>query len=160
MIHVSVNCFGSGGPFFDRAGWDQVAQAVTGMCVTQGLATGVGQPQLTPVFTCDFLTGFLGTFGALIALARRAREGGSYRVQVSLCQSAMLLQRQGLLDDFSNAPGSLIPAEFEALSVCDDNTVYGDLKTLGPVLRMSETSCAWLGTTPELGSSKPEWLPR
>jgi AcrR family transcriptional regulator len=100
-----------------------------------------------------------GLFRTLIALARRAREGGSYRVQVSLCQSAMLLQRQGLLDDFSNAPGSLIAEEFEALSICDDNTVYGDLETLGPVLRMSETSCAWLGTTPELGSSKPGWLP-
>lgn len=160
LIHVSVNCFGSGGPFADRAGWDQVAQAVTGMCVTQGLATGAGRPQLTPVFTCDFLTGFLATFGALIALARRAREGGTYRVQVSLCQSAMLLQRQGLLDDFANAPGGLTPAEFDALAVRSDGTVYGDLKTLGPVLRMSETPCAWFGTTPELGSGEPVWLPR
>lgn len=55
---------------------------------------------------------------------------------------------------------SLTTTEFEALAVCDDNTVYGDLKTLGPVLRMSETPCMWLGTAPELGSSKPEWLPR
>ncbi|MGF6851670.1 CoA transferase [Paraburkholderia sp. CI3] len=160
LIHVSVNCYGSGGPFADRAGWDQVAQAVTGMCHTQGHATGAGQPQLTPVFTCDFLTGFLATFGAMIALARRVREGGTYRVQVSLCQSAMLLQRQGLLEDFRDAAGSLTSAEFEALAVCDDDTVYGDLKTLGPVLRMSETPCTWLGTTPEPGSSKADWLRR
>ncbi|WP_222105854.1 CoA transferase [Paraburkholderia sp. BCC1886] len=160
LIHVSVNCYGSGGPFAERAGWDQVAQAVTGMCHTQGLATGAGTPRLTPVFTCDFLTGFLATFGAMVALARRAREGGSYRVQVSLCQSAMLLQRQGLLDDFRDAPGRLTPAEFDALAVCDDDTVYGDLKTLGPVLQMSETPCAWSGTTPELGSGKAEWQRR
>lgn len=160
IIYVSVNCFGSGGPYASRAGWDQVAQAVTGMCFTQGEAEGAGRPKLAPVFVCDFLTGFLGTFGAMIALARRAREGGSYRVQVSLCQSAMLIQRQGLIDNFENAPGKLSSAEFELYAVCDDNTVYGELKSLGPVIRMSETPARWSKTTPELGSCKPEWLPR
>lgn len=160
LIHVSVNCFGSGGPFAHQAGWDQVAQAVTGICHTQGEATGAGQPKLTPVFMCDFLTGFLATFGAMVALARRAKDGGSYRVNVSLCQSAMLLQRQGLCSGFEGAPGRLTPAEFEALAVCDDNTAYGDLKTLGPVLRMSQTPCKWFGTTPALGTSQPGWMPR
>ncbi|MFI9456356.1 hypothetical protein [Amycolatopsis sp. NPDC052450] len=51
-------------------------------------------------YLCDFLTGY----GAMLALARRAREGGSYRVQVSLCQSSMLVQRQALIDDFAAAP--------------------------------------------------------
>lgn len=158
IIHVSVNCFGSGGPFASRAGWDQVAQAVTGICHTQGEATKAGQPKLTPVFMCDFMTGFLGTFGALIALARRAKEGGSYQVQVSLCQSAMLLQRQGLIEGFENASGRLTAEEFEQYAVFDDNTVYGDLKSFGPVVRMSETSPKWFGTTPELGSNRAEWL--
>ncbi len=160
LVHVSVNCFGSGGPFGARAGWDQVAQAVTGICHTQGEAIGSGAPELTPVFMCDFLTGFLGAFGAMLALARRAREGGSYRVQVSLCQSAMLLQREGLVRDFEAAPGRLTAEEFEALSVRVDGTCYGDLKTLAPVLRMSQTPCRWLRATPRLGSDRPEWLPR
>jgi crotonobetainyl-CoA:carnitine CoA-transferase CaiB-like acyl-CoA transferase len=158
LIHVSVNCFGSGGPLAGRAGWDQIAQAITGICHTQGVATGAGQPKLTPVPMCDFLTGFLGTFGALLALARRARDGGSYRVQVSLCQAAMLFQRQGLIAGFEAAPGQLTPAEFEALAVCVDNTAYGDLKTLGPVLRMSETPCRWSRPTPALGSDRAAWL--
>jgi crotonobetainyl-CoA:carnitine CoA-transferase CaiB-like acyl-CoA transferase len=160
LVHVTVNCYGSGGPWASRAGWDQVAQAVTGICHTQGLATKAGQPKLTPVFMCDFLTGFLGTFGAMLALARRAREGGSYRVQVSLCQSAMLLQRQGLMERFDHAPGHLTDAEFESLAVCDDGTCYGDLKSLGPVLKMSETPPHWFRTTPQLGSNRAEWLAR
>ncbi|MFE8154436.1 CoA transferase [Brenneria goodwinii] len=160
LIHISVNCFGSGGPFADRAGWDQVAQAVTGICHTHGLAIGAGQPKLTPVFMCDFLTGFLATFGGMLALARRAREGGSYRVQVSLCQSAMLLQRQGLVTHFADAPGRLAPEEFESLAVCDENTCYGDLKSLGPVLNMSATPCRWFGTTPPLGRDRPMWRTR
>lgn len=96
----------------------------------------------------------------MIALARRAREGGSYRVQVSLCQSAMLIQRQGLINQFEEAPRKLSPSEFESYAVCDNNTVYGDLKSLGPVIRMSETPVRWSKTTPKLGSSKSEWLPR
>ncbi|MGR7997193.1 CoA transferase [Xanthobacter sp. ZOL 2024] len=160
LIHVSVNCFGSGGPFADRAGWDQVAQAVTGICHTQGELNGSGRPELTPVFMCDFITGFLGAYGAMLALARRAREGGSYRVQVSLCQSAMLLQREGLISDFADAPGHLSPEEFEALSVRVDGTCYGDLKTLAPVLRMSDTPCTWPRPTPALGSDRPEWQHR
>jgi crotonobetainyl-CoA:carnitine CoA-transferase CaiB-like acyl-CoA transferase len=160
LIHVSVNCYGSGGPLAARAGWDQVAQAVTGICHMQGLATGAGQPKLAPAPVCDFLTGFLGTFGALIALARRACEGGSYAVQVSLCQAAMLFQRQGLLESFENAPGQLSPAEFDALAVHVDHTCYGDLKTLGPVLQMSQTPCRWARPTPALGGDRPEWLTR
>ncbi|KEA52993.1 acyl-CoA transferase [Mangrovibacter sp. MFB070] len=158
LIHITVNCFGSGGPFASRAGWDQVAQAVTGICHVEGQLNGNGEPKLMPVFTCDFLTGFLATFGGLVALARRAREGGSYRVQVSLCQSAMLLQRQGVQELFQHAPGRLTAAEFEELAVCDEATGYGGLKSLGPVLRMSETPCQWQCPPPLLGSDKPIWL--
>jgi crotonobetainyl-CoA:carnitine CoA-transferase CaiB-like acyl-CoA transferase len=31
LVVVSVSCFGSGGPWASRAGWEQVAQAVTGI---------------------------------------------------------------------------------------------------------------------------------
>ena len=157
LIYVSVDCFGPGGVYSNRAGWDQVAQAVTGIAVTEGELEKAGQPRLTPVYACDFLTGFMGAFGAMVALRRRAIEGGSYVVRVSLCQSAMLLQREGLVPDFGHAPGRLDPRTFEAFSVCDDGTVYGDLKTLGPVIRMSETSPRWKGTTPALGSSPAAW---
>ncbi len=160
LVYVSVNCFGSGGPFETRAGWDQIAQAVTGICDLQGRMTEAGRPKLTPVYLCDFLTGFLASFGAMLALARRAREGGTYRVQVSLGQSAMLLQRQGLISGFENAPGRLRPDEFERYAVTDDGTGYGDLKSLGPVIRMSETPPRWSRTTPQLGSSRPEWISR
>ncbi|MFH8348111.1 CoA transferase [Streptomyces sp. NPDC018045] len=160
LVYVTVDCFGSGGPFGARAGWDQVAQAVTGVCDIQGQATRAGRPHLTPVYLCDFLTGFLGSFGAMLALARRAREGGTYHVHVSLCQSAMLVQRQGLISGFEDAAGRLDPDEFARYAVLDDATVYGDLKSLGPVVRMSDTPPRWAGTTPRLGSSRPEWLPR
>ncbi|MBI0538126.1 CoA transferase [Roseomonas sp. KE2513] len=159
IIQVSVSCYGSAGPFADRAGWEQVAQAVTGICETQGAAVGAGQPKLVFAPACDYTTGYLATYGALLALARRARDGGSWQVHVSLCQSAMLLQRQGLLKDFIAAPEVLTEEQLVRLHVREDG-VYGDLRTLGPVLRMSETPPRWDKPTPSLGGGMPVWLPR
>ncbi|MBP0445096.1 CoA transferase [Roseomonas sp. SSH11] len=159
IIQVTVSCYGSGGPFAERAGWEQVAQAVTGICETQGAAIGAGQPKLVFAPVCDYTTGYLATYGALLALARRAREGGSWAVHVSLCGSAMLLQRQGLLQDFSSAPEVLAEDRLAPLQVREEG-VYGDLLTLGPVLRMSETPPRWHSPTPRLGGDAPVWLPR
>jgi crotonobetainyl-CoA:carnitine CoA-transferase CaiB-like acyl-CoA transferase len=159
LVCVSINCFGSGGPFAGRAGWEQVAQAVTGMCHTNGLLTGAGQPKLVFAPVCDYTTGYLGGYGAMLALARRAREGGSYHVQISLCQSAMFVQRQGTVEDFDRSPGKLTEEELPPLFV-EADTVYGRLRTLGPVLRMSETSPRWATPTPRLGGDAPAWLPR
>lgn len=120
---------------------------------------GAGQPKLVFAPVCDYTTGYLATYGALLALARRAREGGSWQVNVSLCQSAMLLQRQGLLADFASAPEGLAEEELTPLQV-RERGFYGDLLTLGPVLRMSETPTRWDRPTPELGSDDAAWLPR
>lgn len=159
LIYVSINCFGSGGPFASRAGWEQVAQAVTGMCHTNGQLTGAGQPKLVFAPVCDYTTGYLGAYGVMLALARRAREGGSYHVQISLCQSSMFVQRQGLVKDFARAPGKLTEAQLDPLHV-ESDTVYGKLKTLGPVLQLSETPPRWATPTPRLGSDEPQWNPR
>jgi crotonobetainyl-CoA:carnitine CoA-transferase CaiB-like acyl-CoA transferase len=159
IINVSINCFGSGGPFADRGGWEQVAQSVTGLALTHGTMIGAGQPRLAPAPMCDYVTGYLAAYGAMVALARRTREGGSYNVQVSLCQSAMFYQRQGVVDGFEDAPETLTATELDPLYV-PESSPYGDLLTLGPVLRMSETPCRWALPTPTLGSHAAEWMPR
>ena len=159
IIHVGINCFGSGGPYADRGGWEQVAQSVTGVALTHGTLTGAGQPKLAPAPMCDYVTGYLAAYGAMLALGRRAREGGSYDVRVSLCQSAMFYQRQGLIDGFDAAPGALPDADLARLSV-QETSSYGDLLTLGPVLAMSETPCRWALPTPRLGGDQAAWWAR
>jgi crotonobetainyl-CoA:carnitine CoA-transferase CaiB-like acyl-CoA transferase len=159
LVHVSASCFGSGGPMAERAGWEQIAQAVTGVCEANGRLTGAGQPKLVFAPMCDYTTGYLAAYGVMLALARRAREGGSYRVHVSLCQAAMFAQRQGLVTDFEGAGGRLTEAALASLYV-DENASYGPLRTLGPVLKMSETPCVWSRPTPKLGGDEPVWLPQ
>lgn len=159
IVHVAVSCYGSSGPWARRGGWEQIAQAVTGACEAQGVALGADGPQLVAPLMCDFTTGYLATYGALLALGRRAREGGSWQVEVSLCRSSMFVQQQGLLDDFQAAPEVLTEAQLAPLHVREQG-VHGDIKTLGPVLGLSATPPYWDKASPALGSSAPEWLPR
>ncbi len=152
LIYASIECFGQYGPLRHRAGWEQVAQAVTGLCHD----SGGDRPALLPAAACDYTTGYLAAFGILLALARRAVEGGSYHVKVSLCQSGMFLYRQ----DKTGAPEAdmdLAPAEVAALQI-DSDSGYGPIRHLGPVLKLSETAPGWSCPAPMLGSDTAEWL--
>lgn len=153
IVTLSISCFGSGGPFAERAGWEQVAQTVTGICHAND--GGSGRPALIHAAACDWITGFLGAYGVLLALARRAREGGSYLVRVSLCQTGMFIQRQGkgVLD---KSLTGLTHAEAEALQIAADSP-YGPMRFLKPVVQMSETPARWARSTPKLGGDEPRW---
>ncbi len=158
-VHVTISCYGSGGPFGGRAGWEQVGQSVSGIAWAHGQGTNNGVPKLVFATVADYLTGYLGGYGAMLALGRRVREGGSWHVNVSLCQSAMLVLRQGLLDQFESDE-RLTEDELAALRVVSDTPSNGRLRTLGPALMMSETPPHWATPTPIPGGDKPEWLPR
>jgi hypothetical protein len=59
---------------------------VSGITTRQGEQFPGAEPgtQFYPVSASDYLTGYLMAFGAMVALARRAREGGSWLVRISL----------------------------------------------------------------------------
>lgn len=152
IIYTSISCYGADGPFSHRAGWEQVAQTMTGLC-HEGSPE---RPRLLPAAANDYTTGYLAAYGILLALARRATEGGSYHVRVSLCQSGMFIYRQG--DVGYQQPGmDLSEAELDELLV-ESQSASGKLRHLGPVLRMSETQPFWDKPTPVLGGDKPQWL--
>ncbi len=152
IIYLSISCFGAGGPFSHRAGWEQIAQTVTGICKDGG----AGRPELLPAPACDYTTGYLGAYGVLLALARRAREGGSYHVEVSLCRSGMFIYSQGKTE-FSEPDMELSPAELDALRI-ESEPARGPLRHLGPVLQLSETRPHWSRPTPVPGGDAAEWL--
>jgi crotonobetainyl-CoA:carnitine CoA-transferase CaiB-like acyl-CoA transferase len=156
MVYLSISCFGADGPFSHRAGWEQVAQTVTGICKEGGPITTSTRPGLLPAAACDYTTGYLGAYGVLLALARRAREGGSYHVRVSLCQSGMFIYRQGKTE-FAEPDMDISDGELDALRI-DSKTAQGPLRHLGPVLHLSETQPHWSRPTPMLGGDAPEWL--
>jgi hypothetical protein len=158
-VHVTISCYGSGGPFAGRAGWEQVGQSVSGIAYEHGKYTNHGVPKLVFATVADYLTGYLGGYGALLALGKRLREGGSWHVNVSLCQSAMLVLRQGILENF-DADEHLSEEELAELRIISDTQAHGRLRTLKPALMMSETPPHWATPTPIPGGDKPEWLSR
>ena len=154
IIYASISCYGADGPFSHRAGWEQVAQTMTGIA-HEGTPE---RPKLLPAAANDYTTGYLAAYGILLALARRAVEGGSYHVVVSLCQSGMFIYRQG---DVGYQPDGmdLSAAELDKLLV-ESEPAIGRTRHLGPVVRMSQTPPYWDKPTPVLGGNKPEWLER
>ena len=152
IIYTSISCYGADGPFSHRAGWEQVAQTMTGI-----LHEGTPErPKLLPAAANDYTTGYLGAYGVLLALARRAVEGGSYHVRVSLCQSGMFIYRQGDVG-YQELGMDLSEAELAPLLV-ESQPAFGRIRHLGPVVRMSETQPFWDKPTPVLGGDRPEWL--
>jgi crotonobetainyl-CoA:carnitine CoA-transferase CaiB-like acyl-CoA transferase len=152
IIYTSISCYGADGPFSHRGGWEQVAQTMTGICHDNNPE----RPHLLPAAACDYTTGYLAAYGVLLALARRAREGGSYHVRVSLCQSGMFLYRQGKVE-FPRAGMELAPAELDGIVIETRPPHLGPLRHLGPLLRLSETPPRWVRATPRLGGDRPEW---
>ncbi len=150
IIYVSENAFGIDGPWGERPGWEQLAQATTGVAVIHG----VERPTLAPAAKNDYTTGFFAALGTMIALQRRATEGGSWWVKVSLSQTSMWYTRLGHDLDRSHAAGLGDLAPF----LEEHETPYGRMTHLRPALQMSETAPRWTLPTAPLGSGEPVWM--
>ena len=156
IVYASIDCYGADGPFSHRGGWEQVAQTMTGLCHEGQTAERPDGPALLPAAACDYTTGYLAAYGILLALARRARYGGSYHVRVSLCQSGMFIYRQGRVA-FPGLDLDLSAAELDAIRI-ESRPKSGPLRHLGPILKFSEAQPHWTRPTPQLGGDAPEWL--
>ena len=160
IVVVSLCAFSHAGPWASRRGFDTVVQTVSGITNRQGEVfpgTAPG-PQFYPLSAIDFLTGYLMAFGASVALARRAREGGSWLVRISLAQVGRWLVQRGEVPaaELTNVAKEFTPEELERWKITS-NTPVGRLQHLGPVVRMSETPTYWDKPTVPLGYHQPVW---
>ncbi len=150
IVHVSINCYGHTGPWAARPGWELMAQAATGLAAGQG---GAGPPQPLWVYPCDYLTGYLGAIGAMVALHRRVREGGSWQVRVSLARTGMYVQAMGRR--FEPPP----PAVDRGDAYCQSaDTPRGRLRYLPVPVTMSATPLRGWRARGELPCAAKPWL--
>ncbi len=160
IIYVSLCAFSHVGPWASRRGFDTVVQTVSGITHRQGeLFPGAEPgPQFYPVSAIDYLTGYLMAFGALIALARRTREGGSWLVRLSLAQIGRWLVERGQVPEaeLSEVPKEFTPEELARWTISSD-TPAGRLQHLGPVVQLSETPPHWARPSVPLGYNEPAW---
>ena len=163
IVYVSLSAFSHVGPWASRRGFDTVVQTVSGITDRQGelfIGDSPG-PQFYPVSAIDYLTGYLMAFGALVALARRTTEGGSWLVRVSLAQIGRWLVERGQTPEtkLHDIPEQFTPEELKRWSMTSD-TPMGKLGHLGPVVRLSETPPHWSRTSVPLGYNEPVWPDR
>jgi crotonobetainyl-CoA:carnitine CoA-transferase CaiB-like acyl-CoA transferase len=158
IVVVSVSCYGGDGPTGRRRGVDPVAQAVTGLAHAEARADGV--PQMNRMWTLtDPLVGYLGAAGTMAALARRAAEGGSYHVRVSLAACAMWLQDLG---PSGGEPVDGLPLTLDSLveprTVQLESPDFSRLTYLAPAVDFSHTAAHWDRPPERAGSSAASWL--
>jgi crotonobetainyl-CoA:carnitine CoA-transferase CaiB-like acyl-CoA transferase len=90
LIYCAVTGYGEEGPLKEKAGYDQVLQAMTGMCVLQGKPDGA--PELIYGSPVDYYAAALLAAGVSSALFERERSGQGQFVGVSLLRSALTMQ--------------------------------------------------------------------
>ncbi|HBM16984.1 MAG TPA: hypothetical protein DD381_11660 [Lentisphaeria bacterium] len=154
FIYASINCYGHTGPWKNYPGWEQLAQTVTGLAHVQG---GDSAPKLLPTYPNDYITGYLAAYGILAALIRRAKEGGSYHVKVSLCTTAMWLQSFGRIDAKSLPPPKIDDSMIKRILISNESTGYGAMSYFGHPIKYSATKAHWNRPTVPIGLNKPEW---
>jgi crotonobetainyl-CoA:carnitine CoA-transferase CaiB-like acyl-CoA transferase len=159
LIHAIVAMHGEKGPWSNRPGFDEIGAAVSGLFTIEGSPTQPKQPPIVPI--ADNVVGWLGTTGILAALRRRAIEGGSYRVVVSLTRSVLWLLSLGIFDKgYAKATAG---SSDEHLSVAPDlfsaETPFGTYQGMTDQIILSRTPGAYRTVLAPRGSSKPEWLP-
>jgi len=155
IVCVELRAWGREGPWRERRGFDTIVQTATGMALVSGGGTA---PRLMPVSAIDYVSGHLMAYGAMVALARRVREGGSWLVRVSLARTGKFIVDRGLLDAASleGVPGDL-PADEIARLTIETQTPLGRLRHLAPVVQMSETRARWTRPPVPLGTHPACW---
>jgi crotonobetainyl-CoA:carnitine CoA-transferase CaiB-like acyl-CoA transferase len=147
IVYVSLSAWGASGPWQARRGFDSIVQTVSGMAYAQGGE----KPRLLPCSAIDYVSGYLMAFGAMAALARRAREGGSWLVRVGLARTGKWIVDRGRVE----AGG--VPELDPAGLTTETASPAGRIGHLKPVVQLSETPPFWARPPVPLGHHRPQW---
>jgi CoA:oxalate CoA-transferase len=89
LIYCSVSGFGQTGPWADRAGFDQIAQGMSGFMSITGLP-GSG-PCRVGVAIGDSVAAIFATYGILAALVERRESGMGQYIETSLLEALVAI---------------------------------------------------------------------
>jgi crotonobetainyl-CoA:carnitine CoA-transferase CaiB-like acyl-CoA transferase len=156
IVYVSVSAYGHMGPWAQRRGFDSLVQSASGIAWNEQEAARATMPKHLPCQALDHATGYLAAFGAMAALLRRANEGGSWHVRVSLAQTGRWLQSFGTLDEGWRAPDISLDDVRDALQTMD--SPFGRVLAAAPAETMSETPPRFDRPPVPIGTDEPHWL--
>jgi len=155
IVYVSISAYGHKGPWSQRRGFDSLVQSASGIAWTEAQAAGQTQPRHLPCQALDHATGYLAAFGAMIALQRRATEGGSWHVRVALARTGHWLQSMGLVEDGQQVRDPQLDDVRDMLQTID--SPFGSLTCTQPPEQMSLTPPFWRSPPVPIGADQPVW---
>ena len=157
LIHVDMSLYGWSGPWAGRTGFDQNAGGVTGVLAREGTPE---RPKLTEIFVVnDYAMSWLASVAVAAALKRRAVEGGSYRIRISLARLSLWLLHMGIFDkayatSVAGRPGE---HEYRAPELFEAKTACGFYQGVTDQVKMSQTPGSYRIPLVPRGASRPEW---
>jgi hypothetical protein len=155
IIYVSLCAYGYAGPWRDRRGFDSLVQTASGFNLAEAQAASQETPRALPAQVLDHASGYLMALGAMAALARRARQGGSWHIKVSLAGTARWLRGLGRVEGGFDCPD---PSPADVVDLIEERpSGFGRMAAIRHAARMSETSPYWDHPSVPLGSDEPVW---
>jgi crotonobetainyl-CoA:carnitine CoA-transferase CaiB-like acyl-CoA transferase len=158
IVQVDFSIYGAVGPWANRIGYDHTAGGVSGVLALEG---SLEEPKLPEIFVVnDFISSWIGMVGAIAALRRRATEGGSYRVRVSLARVSLWLLQMGIFDKSyaSHVAGGAGDHAYPDPDLFEAETPCGHYQGVTDQVFMSGTPGSFAVPLVPRGSSKAEWL--
>jgi crotonobetainyl-CoA:carnitine CoA-transferase CaiB-like acyl-CoA transferase len=162
IVCVSVSAYGHRGPWRERRGFDSLVQSASGIVWAESVEASRGSgvepfeaPRPLPCQALDHATGYLAAFGAMVALARRAKEGGSWHVRLSLAQTGRWLQTMGMVEDGQRVPD----ARAEDVADCLETMAspFGLIRVAAPAERLDLTPAYYARPSVPIGTDAPVW---
>ncbi len=156
IVYVTLSAYGAAGPWANRRGFDSLVQTATGFNHMEAEAAGVtAGPKELPAQALDHASGHLMAFGAMMARARQAREGGSWHVQVSLAQTGKWIAGLGRLDGGFACPDPALADIGDLLE--ESQSGFGRLRAVRHAAVLSATPASWDRPAVPLGTDKAAW---
>ena len=155
LIYVSLSAYGHEGPWAQRRGFDSLVQTTSGINHREAQAMGKDSPQALPCQTLDHASGYFMAAAAMATLVRRAREGGSWHIRVSLARTGRWLQSLGRVEDGFACEDPGLKSVLDLTEQTDSG--FGQLTAVRHAAIMSETPCHWARPAMPLGSHQPIW---
>ncbi len=156
IVYVTLSAYGAAGPWANRRGFDSLVQTATGINHMEAEAAGVTGPKELPCQALDHASGYLMAFGAMMARARQAREGGSWHVEVSLAQTGRWLQSLGRLEGGLGGPDPKLAEVADLLEQSPSG--FGALRAVRHAAQLSVTPARWTRPAVPLGSDAAAWI--
>jgi crotonobetainyl-CoA:carnitine CoA-transferase CaiB-like acyl-CoA transferase len=159
IVYVSLSAYGHAGPWADRRGFDSLVQTTSGLNFAEAEAAGDDTPRALPCQALDHGAAYLLALGAIAGLLRRAEEGGSWLVRVSLVRTGLWLRSLGRVGDGFACPDPKFEDSGDRIEEVPSG-YGGRLAAVRHAAQLSATPAQWTRPSMPFGSHPPEWPAR